>query len=45
MHSNEPQGWPQRRLNTRLEEVTKSVGVGYCRLKMPFKLALAVKET
>ena len=28
----------------RLEEVAKAVGGGYCRLQMPWKLALAVRE-
>ena len=36
---------PQKRLGRRLEEVAKAVGGGYCRLQMPFKLALAVRET
>ena len=36
---------PHRRFNKRLEEVAKSVGGGYCRLQMPLKLALAVRET
>ena len=40
-----PQGWPQRRLGRRLEEVAKAVGGGYCRLQMPFTQALAVRET
>ena len=29
----------------RLEEVAEVVGGGYCRLQMPLKLALAVRET
>ena len=40
-----PQRWPQRRLGRRLEEGTKAVGGGYCRLQMPLKRALAVRET
>ena len=36
---------PQRRSDRRLDEVAKSVGGGYCRLQMPLKLALAVRET
>ena len=39
-----PRG-PQKRLNRRWKEVTKAVGGGYCRLQVPFKLALAVRET
>ena len=38
-------GGPQRRLGRRLEEVAKAVGGGYCRLQVPLKLALAVRET
>ena len=34
-----------KRLDRRLEEVAKVVGGGYCRLHMPLKLALAVRET
>ena len=40
-----PQRRPQKRLGRRLEEVSKAVGAGYCRLPMPLKPALAVKET
>ena len=40
-----PQRRPQRRLDRRLEEVAKAVGGGYCRLQMPLKLALGVRET
>ena len=40
-----PQRRPQRRLDRRLEEVAEAVWGGYCRLKMPLKLALAVRET
>ena len=36
---------PQRRLGRRLEEVAKAVGGGYCRLQMPLRLALGVRET
>ena len=36
---------PQRRLGGPLEEVAKAVGGGYCRLQMPLRLALAVRET
>ena len=36
---------PQRRLDRRLEEVAKAVGGSYCRLPMPLKLGLAVRET
>ena len=40
-----PQRRPQKRLDRRLEEVAKAVGGGYCRLQMPWKLALAVRGT
>ena len=40
-----PRRRPQRRLDRRLEEVAKAVGVGYCRLRMPLKLRLGVRET
>ena len=40
-----PLGRPQRGLDRRLEEVAKAVGGGYCRLQMPLKLALGVRET
>ena len=40
-----PQRQPQRRLGRRLEEVAKAVGGGYCRLQMPLRLALGVRET
>ena len=36
---------PQKRLDRRLEEVAKSVGGGYCRLRMPLQLALGVRGT
>ena len=40
-----PQRRPDRRPDRRLEEVAKAIGGGYCRLQMPFKLALGVRET
>ena len=40
-----PQRRPQQRLGSRLEEVAKAVGGGYCRLQMPLKLALGVRGT
>ena len=40
-----PQRRPQQRLGRRLEEVAKAVGGGYCRLQMPLKPALGVRET
>ena len=40
-----PQRRPQRRLGRRLEGVAEAVGGGYCRLQMPLKLALGVRET
>ena len=40
-----PQRWPQGRLGRRLEEVAKAVGGDYCRLQMPLRLALGVRET
>ena len=40
-----PQRRPQKRLDRRLEEVAKAVGGGYCRLQMPLKLALVVRQT
>ena len=40
-----PQRRPQKRLNSRLEEVVKAVGGGNCRLQMSLKLAPAVRET
>ena len=36
---------PQKRLGRRLEAVAKAVGGGYCRLQMPLKPALGVRET
>ena len=40
-----PRRRPQGRFDRRLEEVAKAVGGGYCRLQMPLKPALAVRET
>ena len=40
-----PQRLPQQRLDRRLEEVAKGVGGGYCRLQMPLRPALGVRET
>ena len=37
--------YPKKRLDRRLEEVSKAVGGGYCWLQMPLRLALAVRET
>ena len=34
-----------RWVDRRLEEVAKALGGGYCRLQMPLRLALAVRET
>ena len=36
---------PQQRLDRRLKEVAEAVGGGYCRLQIPLKLALGVRET
>ena len=36
---------PRRRLGRRLEEVAEAVGGGYCRLQMPLRVALGVRET
>ena len=36
---------PQKRLDRRLVEVAKAVGSGYCRLQVPLKPALGVRET
>ena len=35
----------RKRLDRRLEEVAEAVGGGNCRLQMPVRLALAVRET
>ena len=35
----------RKRLGRRLEEVAKAVGGCYCRLQMPLRLAVAVRET
>ena len=40
-----PQRRPQKRLDRRLEEAAKAAGGGDCRLQMPLKRALAVRET
>ena len=40
-----PQRRSQKRLDRRSEEVAEAVGGGYCRLQMPLKLVLAVRET
>ena len=40
-----PRRRPQERWDRRLEEVAEAVGDGYCRLQMPLRLALAVRET
>ena len=40
-----PRMRPQKRLDWGLAEGAKAVGGGYCRLQMPLKLALAVRET
>ena len=40
-----PQRRPKRWLDRRLEEVAKTIGGDYCRLQMPLKPALAVRET
>ena len=40
-----PQRRPQKPLGRRLEEVAKAVGGGYCRLQLPLKPALGVRET
>ena len=40
-----PHSRPQRRVDRGSEEVAKAVGGGYCQLQMPWKLALAVRET
>ena len=40
-----PQRRPQTRLDRRLEEAIEAAGGSYCRLQMPLKLALGVRET
>ena len=40
-----PQRRPQRRVGRRLEEASKAVGGGYCRLRMLSSLALDVRGT
>ena len=45
LERNGPQRRPQKRLDRRLEEAAKAVGGGCCRLQMPLKPALGVRET
>ena len=45
MHQKGRGKGPQKLLDGRLEGVAEAVGRGYCRLQMPLKLALAVRET
>ena len=40
-----PQSRPQNRVDRRSDAAAKVVGREYCRLQMPRKLALAVRET
>ena len=40
-----PQRGSQKRLDRRLEVTAQAVGGGYCRLQMPLRLALGVRET
>ena len=40
-----PQRRPLKRLGRQLEEVATAVGSSYCRLQMPLKLALGVRQT
>ena len=40
-----PQRRPQKRLDRRLEEVVKAVRGGYCRLQIPLKPALGIRQT
>ena len=40
-----PQRRPQKRLDRRVQEFAEAVGGGYCRLQMPVKLPLGVRET
>ena len=40
-----PQRGPWNRLGRQLEEVATAVGGGYCRLQIPLRLALGVRET
>ena len=40
-----PQRWAQKRLGRRLEGVAEAVGGGYCRLRMPLRPVLVVRET
>ena len=39
-----PQRQPQKQVDRRLEEAARAVGGGSCRLQMPLKLALAVRQ-
>ena len=39
-----PQRWLQKRLDRRWEEVAEAVGGGYCRLQIPLKPVLGVRE-
>ena len=41
----DPKLRPQRRFDGRLEEVAEAVGGGYCRLRMPLRLAIGVRGT
>ena len=38
-------GGAQQRLDRRLEEVAEAVGGGYCRLRKPLSMALAIRVT
>ena len=40
-----PRRRTQQRCDRRLKEVAKAVGGSYCRLQMPSRLALSVRET
>ena len=40
-----PRRRPQQRFHRRLEEVAEAVGGVYCRLQMPLRLALAVRDS
>ena len=45
LEGNRPQRRLQKRFDRRLEEATKAVGGGYCRLQTPLRLALGVRGT
>ena len=45
MEGKGPQRRPQKRVDRRLAEVAKAVESGYCRLRMPLRLALGVRGT